>query len=86
MPKQYDALTRAKAVRLVHEHQGEYPSEYAAITAVAGRLGMVPETLRHWVRRADAGEGKAPGTTTAESAQIRELKRRTASWRTRSRC
>jgi hypothetical protein len=34
----------AKAVRLVHEHAGDYPTEYAAITAVAGRLGMNPET------------------------------------------
>ena len=47
----YSAETREKAVRLVREHAGDYPSEYAAITAVAGRLGMTAETLRKWIRR-----------------------------------
>jgi transposase len=46
MPRRYDASTRAKAIRLVRDHAGDYPTEYAAITAVAGRLGMSPETLR----------------------------------------
>jgi transposase len=76
MPKRYDAPTRAKAVRLVREHQGDYPTEYAAISAVAGRLGMAPETLRQWIRQAEIDEGKAPGTSTAESVQVRELKRK----------
>ena len=46
MPVRYDQDTKAKAIRLVGEHAGDYPSEYAAITAVAGRLGMSAETLR----------------------------------------
>ena len=40
MPVRYDQDTKAKAIRLVREHAGDYPSEYAAITAVARRLGM----------------------------------------------
>jgi transposase len=76
MPSKYDASTRAKAIRLVREHVGDYPTEYAAITAVAGRLGMTPETLRKWIRQAQVDEGEAPGTSTTESAQIRELKRK----------
>jgi transposase len=76
MPSKYDPNIRAKAIRLVREHAGDYPTEYAAITAVAGRLGMTPETLRKWIRQAEVDEGKTPGTTTAESAQIRELKRK----------
>jgi transposase len=46
MPVKYNQDTTAKALRLVREHAGDYPSEYAAITAVAGRLGMTAETLR----------------------------------------
>ena len=37
---------------------------------------MAAETLRHWIRQAEIDEGKAPGTTTVESAQVRELKRK----------
>lgn len=76
MPSKYDASTRAKAIRLVRGHVGDYPTEYAAITAVAGRLGMAPETLRKWIRQAEVDEGKASGTSTAESVQVRELKRK----------
>ena len=46
MPKEYDAETKAKAVRLVRDLRGDYASEYEAIRTVAGRLGMNPETLR----------------------------------------
>ena len=40
MPVRYGQETKAKAIRLVREHAGDYPSGYAAISAVAGWLGM----------------------------------------------
>jgi transposase len=76
VPNRHDPNIKAKAIRLVREHRGDYPTEYAAITSVAGRLGMTPETLRKWIRQAEVDEGKTPGTSTAESAQVRELKRK----------
>ncbi len=45
MPVRYDQDTKARAIRLVREHAGDYPSEYAAITAVARRLGMTRHPL-----------------------------------------
>ena len=42
---------RERAVRLVREHQGEYETEWAAITSIASKIGCVAETLRLWVRR-----------------------------------
>jgi transposase len=78
MPMKYDAETRAKAVRLVTEHSEDYASEWAAITTVAGRLGMNPETLRKWLRQAEVDAGEREGTTTAAAREIRELKRRNA--------
>ncbi len=72
----YDASTKAKAVRLVREHAGDYPTEWAAIRSVAGRLGMSAESLRKWIRQAEVDEGAAPGVTSAESAEIRELRRK----------
>jgi transposase len=78
MPSRYDASTRAKAIRLVREHRGDYPAGYAAITAVAGRLGMSPETLRLWIRRDEVDSGKAAGVTTEELKEVRDLKRKVA--------
>ena len=76
MPVRYDQDIKAKAIRLVREHAGDYPSEYAAITAVARRLGMTPETLRKWIRQAAVDAGQAPGVSSAASKEIRELKRK----------
>ena len=65
-----------QGIRLVGEHAGEYPTQWAAIKAVSGRLGMSTETLRKWLRQAEVDEGAAPGVTSAESAEIRELRRK----------
>jgi transposase len=75
MPVRYDQDTKARAIRLVREHAGDYPSEFAAITAVARRLGMVPETLRKWIRQA-VDEGRAPGVNSEAQKEIRELRRK----------
>ena len=73
----YSAETKARAVRLVREHAGDYPSEYAAMQAVAQRLGIgSAETLRKWVRQAETDEGKRPGLTTQEAAEVRALRRK----------
>ena|ERR1700730_5877131 len=73
----YSAELKAKAVRLVREHSGDYPSEWAAIGAVAQRLQIGSSgTLRKWLRQAEVDEGGKAGTTTAEAAEVRALKRK----------
>jgi len=66
---------RERAVRLVFDHQDEYDSQWAAITSVATKLGMTPETLRKWVRRAEIDEGQRPGLTTTERERLKELEK-----------
>src|SRR4026209_221590 len=61
MSIRYDENTKARAVRLVREHREDYDSEWAAMKAIAGRLGMNPETLRKWVRQAEIDAGAAAG-------------------------
>src|SRR5687768_13531123 len=71
----YPRELRERAVRLVREHRREHPSEWAAITSIAGKLGATPETVRHWVRRAEVDDGRRVGVTTEERERIRELER-----------
>ena len=52
---------RERAVRLALEHQGEHSSQWAAISSIATKCGMTPETLRKWVRRAEVDAGALPG-------------------------
>ena len=49
----YSPEVRERAVRLVLEHQGEHPSQWAAIESIAAKIGCTAETLRHWVRQAE---------------------------------
>jgi len=71
----YPQEVRERAVRMVQEHRGEYPSEWAAVTSIAGKLGVGTEALRLWLRRAEIDQHRRPGTTTAERERIRELER-----------
>ena len=78
----YPREMRGRAVRMVAESKADYPSEFAAIEAVARKLGIgSAETLRKWVRRAEVDSGQRPGVTTAESEQIKALKRENAELR-----
>lgn len=76
MPSKYDPEVRAKAVRLVVEHRGDYPSEWAAIKAVSSRLGMNAEALRNWLRQQQVDDGQRDGVSTEAVKEIRELKKR----------
>ena len=71
----YRQEVRERAVRMVQEHRNEYPSEWAAVTSIAGKLGVGTEALRLWLRRADVDQRQRPGVTTAERERIRELER-----------
>ena len=71
----YPQEMRERAMRLVREHRGEYPSEWATITSIAGKLGMDPETLRLWLRREEVDHHQRPGLTTDERQRLRELER-----------
>jgi len=71
----YPAELRERAVRLVQEHAGEYPSQWAALTSIATKCGMTPETLRKWVRRVEVDVGARPGLTTDERQRLKELER-----------
>lgn len=74
MPKRIDPELKARAVRLVTEHQQEYSSLTAASAAVARQLGVGTESVRRWVIQAQVDAGERPGVTSEENEEIKRLK------------
>ena len=66
---------RERAVRMVQEHRGEYPSLWAAIESIAPKVGCVPPTLLEWVKKAEVDSGVREGVTSAEREQLKALER-----------
>ena len=71
----YSSEVRERAVRMVFNHAGDYPTQWAAITSIVAKIGCTPETLRSWVRQAERDEGQRPGLTSDERARMKQLER-----------
>ena len=71
----YSPEVRERAVRMVFDHQREYPSQWQAVVSIATKIGCTPETLRKWIRRAEVDSGRRKGVTSDERARIKELER-----------
>jgi len=71
----YPPEIRERAVRMVFEHEPEYPSQWATIRSVSSKFGMSAETLRSWVRQVERDQGRRPGLTTSEREEMRRLER-----------
>ncbi|MEU0914590.1 IS3 family transposase [Streptomyces althioticus] len=81
-PSPYPLELRRRAVRMVAEVRPDYDTEWAAMKAVASKLGIgTTETLRKWVRQDQIDAGTRPGTTTEESAELKRLKKENAELR-----
>jgi transposase len=66
---------RERAVRMVQEHRGEYPSLWAAVESIAPKIGCVPQTLLEWVKRDEVDSGSRDGLSTSERERIKDLER-----------
>jgi len=60
---------------MVLEHQSDHPSQWAAIGAIASKIGCAGETLRKWVRQAERDQGLRDGTTSEERDRLKALER-----------
>ncbi len=63
---------RERAIRMVYEVREAHDSQWAAIEAVAGKIGCSAQTLSNWIRK-----DVAPSipTSPATDARIKELER-----------
>lgn len=71
MPKPYPKEFRDDVVRVARNRD-----DGVTIEQIAADFGVHPMTLSKWMRQTDIDEGTKPGTSTSESAELREAKRR----------
>jgi transposase len=69
MPKAFPKEFREDVVAVARK--GEAP-----IAQIAKDFGVSESCLHRWLQRADVEDGKRPGVTASESAEVRELRKR----------
>jgi transposase len=77
MPAQrkYPDELRERAVRMVLEIRARDGRGRGELARVGRQLGVHPEALRGWVKRAEIDNGTRPGMTSADAQRIAELER-----------
>ena len=73
--RRFSPEVRERAVRLVHQQQGDHASQWAAIGSIAAKIGCTAETLRSWLRQSERDSGKRAGPTIDDRERIKALER-----------
>ncbi|WP_422051114.1 IS3 family transposase [Sphingomonas leidyi] len=66
---------RERAVRMVADHERDYPSRWAAVVSIAEKIGCVPQTLHEWVKKAEVNSGRRAGVPTEVADKMKALER-----------
>ena len=66
---------RERAVRMVVDHERDYPSCWAAVVSIAEKIGCVPQALHEWVKKAEVDSGKRAGVPTEVADKVKALER-----------
>ena len=66
---------RERSVRMVLDHEADYPSRWTAILAVSQKIGCAPSTLNDWIKKTEVDSGKRAGVTTDLAEKMKALER-----------
>ena len=69
----YPDELRGRATRMALDALADPARAKGAIRRIADELGVHPEALRTWVKKAQINQGTRPGTTTDQAQRIKEL-------------
>ena len=74
-PRKYPDELRERATRMAIDARQDPATRSGAFRRIGERLGVHPEALRTWVKKAEIDEGRRPGTTSDDAARMAELER-----------
>jgi transposase-like protein len=66
---------RARAVRMVLDHEKDYPSRRATIMSISAKIGCSGQTLNEWVKKAEVDSGTRAGVPTDVAERLKALER-----------
>jgi len=72
--RRYTPEEKARAVRMVRQLRKELGHDHGTVKRVADQLGIGVESVRQWVKQAEIDDGEQPGTTSAETAELKALR------------
>jgi transposase-like protein len=66
---------RARAVRMVLDHEGEHRSRWAAVSSIAAKIGCTAQSLNEWVKKAEVDSGVRAGVPAEVAERMKALER-----------